>query len=303
MRKSEKNKNKIKSNGGDAVFNVVVNTILILSLIIVLYPLYFVVIASFSDPFLVNSGEVLFIPKGISADCYRYIFNDHRIWLGYMNTIIYTVFGTALGLSITLLAAYALSRQDLVGRGIIMKFFVFTMFFSGGLIPTYLVVKGLHLTNTPFVMIILGCTSVFNIIIAKTFFETTIPKELLEASFIDGCTNEKFFFRIALPLSKSIVAVIGLFYMVDQWNSFFRALIYLSNQKLYPLQIILRDILISGQTIQNDVSDPDAAVELMRISQQIQYGVIIVASLPILMIYPFLQRYFVKGIMIGSIKG
>ncbi|WZL79270.1 carbohydrate ABC transporter permease [Eubacteriales bacterium mix99] len=293
----------IKDNRSDFYFNIVVNCMLILALTIVLYPLYFIVIASISDPNAVNNGQVLFLPKNIGFSCYKIIFRDRDIWQGYRNTIFYTVFGTLLGLSVSLPAAYSLSRSDLIGRGWIMKYFVLTMFFGGGLIPTYLVVKSLHLTNTPFVMMILGSVSVYNIIVAKTFFESTIPKELLEAASIDGCPNGKFFFRIVLPLSKPIVAVVTLTYAISHWNSFFNGLIYLSNQSLYPLQLVLREILISSQLVQGENVDPDSIVELMRVAGTIKYGVIIVSSLPVLIIYPFLQKYFTKGIMIGSIKG
>lgn len=298
-----KKKQKIKNSFSDTVFNIVVNTLMLFALFIVLYPLYFIAISSVSDPVAVTLGETLLLPKGISFDCYTAIFKDSRILSGYSNTILYTVCGTVIGVMATILAGYSLSRNDLVGRNAIMKIFVFTMYFSGGLIPTYMIVKNIGLTNTPFVMMILGSVSVFNIIITRTFFQSTVPKELLEAAFIDGCGNGIFFFKIALPLSKSIVAVISLYYAVGHWNAFFNALIYLNEQKLYPLQLILREILFQNQTAQMDNADPDAIAQLMKVAATIKYGVIIVSSLPVLVLYPFLQKYFVKGVMIGSIKG
>jgi putative aldouronate transport system permease protein len=201
------------------------------------------------------------------------------------------------------MAGYAFSRKDLVGRKPLMLIYIFTMYFGGGLIPTYLVVKNLRLVNSPLVIIILGMVSVYNVIITRSYFESNIPNELLEAAFIDGCSNQMFFFKIALPLSQAITAVITLYYAVGQWNGFFNALIYLSDQKYFPLQLILRDILIRSQILQVDVTDLEAVALYQRIAETVKYGVIIVASVPVLILYPFLQRYFIKGVMIGSIKG
>lgn len=294
---------KQRSPLSDRMFDLTVNGILLIVLLIVLYPLYFVVLASISDPNAVNSGQTLLIPRGVSLISYEKIFDDRRIWTGYRNTAVYAVCGTLFGLIVTLLAGYSLSRRDMVGRLVIMKFLVFTMFFSGGLIPTYMVVRGLNLVNTPFVMIILGSVSVFNIIIARTFFQATIPNELLEAAFIDGCSNSRFFISFVIPISKAIIAVIALYYAVFHWNSFFNGLIYLNSQNLYPLQLVLRDILIQNQMMQSDNVDPDSVAAMLRLAATIKYGVIIVSSLPVLIAYPFLQKYFVMGIMIGSIKG
>ena len=297
-------KHRIKRTRFDLVFDIVVTTLLVLAGLSVLYPLYFVVIASVSDPAAVTSGQALLYPVGINFKSYEMIFEDRRIWSGYGNTIFYTFFGTLFGLFVTIPAGYALSRRDFVGRGIVLKAMVFTMYFQGGLIPTYLVVQSLHLINTRYVLIIMGSFTVFNLIISRTFFETTIPIELQEAAEIDGCTTPRFFFSIVLPLSKAIVAVIALYYAVGPWNSFFNALIYVSEERLYPLQLILRDLLLSSQTLMADgMSDPETIRELETIALSIKYGIIIVASVPVLVLYPFLQKYFVKGVMIGSIKG
>lgn len=289
--------------GSDTVFDVVVNGLVFLLTAIVFYPLFFVVIASFSDPNLVSAGKVILLPKGVSLSGYQYILQDRRIWVGYRNTLIYTFFGTLLGLFITLPGGYALSRVDMIGRGLIMKIMVFTKYFSGGLIPTYLLIKRLHLIDTPFILIILGSFSVFNLILARTFFVNTLPLELQEAAEVDGCTIPQYFFMVVLPLSSAITAILALYYAVGHWNSFFSALIYINKAGLYPLQLILRDILILGQTIQADITDAETLEEMQKISKAIKYGVIIVSSLPVMIMYPFIQKYFVKGVMIGSIKG
>ncbi|QNK57902.1 carbohydrate ABC transporter permease [Paenibacillus sp. PAMC21692] len=294
-----------RESKSDILFNIIVTAIALVALLVTFYPLYFITIASISSPEDILSAKVIFKPSGVDFSAYQFIFEDERIWKGYANTILYTVCGTLFGVGVTTLAGYALSRQDLAGRGWLMKVMVFTMFFNGGLIPTYMVVKELNLLNTPFVLMILGSVWVYNIIISKTFFEQTIPKELLEAAFIDGCGNFRFFMSVVLPVSKSVIAVIALFYAVGHWNSYFNALIYVTERKLYPLQLILRDILVQGQTLPapSDASELEALAEKQRIAEVIKYGVVIVSSLPLLVIYPFLQRFFVKGVMIGSVKG
>ena len=287
----------------DKIFDWVIVVLAVCILFTVLYPLYFIVIASISEPDAVNSGQVLLFPVSPGIHGYRYIINDNRIWLGYRNTIIYTVCGTLIGLITTLPGAYALSRQDLRGRGIIMKLLVFTMFFQGGVIPSYMLIRNLQLINTPFVLMIVGSFTVFNLIIARTYFRENIPNELLEAAMIDGCGTLRFFISVVLPISQAIVGVIALFYTVGHWNSFFPALLYVHNQRLYPLQLILRDILLGSQALETSGADLNEIRDLMRIAESIKYGIIIVSSLPVLVAYPFLQRYFVKGVMIGSIKG
>lgn len=298
----------INSNNSpsDRVFNFLVHSLLIFMLIIVAYPLYFVIIASISNPDMVNSGKVLFLPKGVSIDGYKLIFNDSRIWTGYRNTIFYCTGFTAISVTLSLLTGYSLSKRDLVGRRVINLFFVLTMYFNGGLIPTYLLVKSLNLINKPYTLWILGALSIFNVIIARTNFETSIPSELNDAASIDGCNQAQFFVRVVLPLSKPLISVLALYAIVSQWNSYFNAMIYLNETKYNPLQLVLRDILIANKTLQDSVAninDVKAQYERENLAQMIQYGVIIVASAPLLIIYPFIQRYFVQGIMIGSVKG
>lgn len=301
--KQRKARGRIRLQKSDIVFNIVVYGIVLILTLMILYPLYFVVIASISNPDYVASGQVLFWPKDISTDGYAYILRDRRIGLGYYNTGRYTLFGTLIALFITIPAGYALSRKDMLGRNLIMRLVMFTKFFGGGLIPTYLVVKKLHLVDTPFVLMILGSFSVFNLILCRTFFVNTLPDELQEAAEVDGCSVTRFFLAIVLPISKPIIAIMVLYYAVGHWNAFFNALIYVNDQKLYPLQLILRDILILGQSLNADITDPEMLREMQNIAQTIKYGVIIVSSLPVLIMYPFIQKYFVTGIMVGSVKG
>jgi putative aldouronate transport system permease protein len=298
-----KNKRMTRKSKEDKVFDIINFFLVAIILLLVVYPLYFIVIASISDPNMIYEGKVWLLPKELTLEGYQRIFGDSKIWLGYKNSIIYTVVGTIVNVSFTLMAAYALSRKDLYGRNVIMFLFLMTMFFSGGLIPTYLVVKNLGLLNTMWALILPKAVAVWNVIVAKTFFESSIPNELLEAARIDGCSDVKFFWKIVLPLSKPIVAVMVLFYAVGHWNSYFDALIYLNNENLYPLQLIFRNILIQNQASTMMISDLDSLAAKQRVSELIKYGVIIVASIPLLIVYPFVQKYFVKGVMIGGIKG
>ena len=297
MRKSN------RQSAFDIGFDVVSTLLLIIALLIVLYPLYFVLIASISDANSISLGKVILLPKNIDFVGYRRILQDNRIMNGYVNSILYTVASTVIGTMTTILAGYSFSRTDLVGRKALMMVYVFTMYLSGGLIPTYLVVKDVGLLGSPWAVILMGAISVYNIIIARSFFSSSIPVDLYEAAQLDGCSNGRFFISIVVPLSKSIIAVIALYYAVAQWNGYFNALIYLSKQNQYPLQMVLREILLSSQSVQADVTDVDAIQEMQRIAATIKYGVIVVASLPMLMLYPFIQKYFVKGVMIGSVKG
>lgn len=272
--------------------------------IVVLYPIVYIISASVSSSTAVNSGEMWLWPVDFSWEGYRRVLQNQDIWTGYRNTLFYAVVGTAINLTLTIPCAYALSRKDFSGRNSIMLFIVFTMFFSGGLIPSYLLIRDLGMLNTVWALMIPKAVAVFNIIVTRTFFQSTIPRELEEASEIDGCSNFRLFVWIVLPLSAPIIAVMALFYGVMHWNSFFDALIYLQNRQLYPLQLILREILVL-----NEVSDEmmfgtaeDHAAQA-RIADVIKYAVIIVSTLPIIFVYPLLQRYFVKGVMIGSLKG
>lgn len=285
----------------DKIYYAVSYIVLILIFIIVAYPLYFVIIASVSEPSAVYNGEVILGIKGLNFRGYKTILDSATIWTGYRNSLLYMGIGTALNLIITLPAAYALSRKNLIGRKVIMFMFALTMFFKGGLVPTYLLVRKMHLYDTFWIMILINAMSVYNLIIAKTFFQTTVSQELIDAAKIDGCDETRCFISIILPVSKAIIAVIGLFYAVGHWNSYFNALIYLQKQELFPLQLVLKNILLKANAIISLMpqTSRDAIEEQQKIAQSLKYGVIIVASLPILILYPFVQKYFVQGVMIG----
>jgi putative aldouronate transport system permease protein len=298
--------NRLIKSKDDRMIDAVIYTLSSLILLLVAYPLIYILSASVSDPRMVTLGEVFLLPKGFTLEGYQKILEYKPIWIGYRNTLFYTIAGTLINLAVTLTCAYALSRRDLVGRNFFILLFTFTMFFSGGLIPTYLVVKKLYLTNTVWALLLPNAASMWNIIIARTYFMNTIPTELKEAAFIDGCSNTRLFFNIVLPLSKPIIAVLTLFYAVGHWNAFFQALIYLSDMKLYPLQLFLRNILIMDQMADMMGMDADAMEQVMRrleLKESMKFGIIVVSSLPVLMLYPFMQKYFVKGVMIGAIKG
>ncbi|WP_159881517.1 carbohydrate ABC transporter permease [Paenibacillus puerhi] len=286
----------------DILFDVTNYTILIGFALLIIYPLYFIAIASFSDPNKVNSGGVWLFPQGITFEGYKRIFSDGAIWMGYRNSILYAALSAVIGSILAIMAAYPLSRRDFYGGPIFMTFFTITLFFNGGLIPTYLLVRDLGLVNTIWSVVLISAVDAFVIIVARTFFQG-LPEEIREAANIDGCTNLRYIWSFVLPLSKPIIAVLVLFAVVRQWNGFFDALIYLDDSDKYPLQLILRNILIQNQPSGNLVDDLQTALEKQRIVSLIKYGVIIVAALPLLILYPFLQRFFVQGVFIGSVKG
>jgi len=297
------NQRGIKDRGGDRIFNIVNYTILLLFLLAVAYPLIYVVSASLSDPRAVISGKMWLWPVDITFEGYKAVFRNPKIVTGFRNSLFYTVSGTIISVILTLLAAYPLSRRDLKGRGIIMGLFLFTMLFNGGLIPTYLTVRSLGIINTPFAMILPAALSVYQVIITRTFFQTTIPDELLEAAHLDGSSDFRFVRDNVIPLSMPIIAVNALLYAVGQWNSFFNALIYLTNQSLFPLQLILREILIQNQMDMTNFGDVAQQMQRQNLQDLLKYALIVVASLPVLIIYPFVQKHFVRGVMIGSLKG
>ena len=290
-------------NADDVIFDVINYILLSLVLLIIIYPLYFIIIASISSPLEVLNGNVIFLPKGITLDAFRLIFKDKDILTGYRNTILYTVIGTFINIMMTIFAAYPLSRKDWVGRKFFTFILVLTMFFSGGLIPSYILITKLGIYNTVWAMLIPGAVILWNVIITRTYFSSSIPDSLPEAAFIDGCSNLKLLFRIILPLSKPVLAVMVLFYGVSHWNSFFSALIYLNNRKLFPLQLILREILVQNKFSEDMLVEEESILKRQLVAESIKYGLIIIASAPFIAIYPLIQKYFVKGIMVGSIKG
>lgn len=292
----------LRKNAGasDWVFSICVWALMALVIIAVAYPLYFVLVASFSDPADVAMGRTLLGPVDIYLDGYREIFHYQRIWTAYGNTIFYTVAGTLLHLVLTIPIAYVLSRRNLMLGGFLSGYLLVTMFFSGGTIPLYMALRSYGLLDTRAVLIVSGCISVYNIIIARTFFATSVPPELIEASHIDGATELQCFIRIVLPISTTIIAVIGLYSAVSYWNAYKPGLMYIRNQALVPLQVVLRELLLVNNDI---VVTSESMEELLRRQEQIRYGIIVVSTLPIMLLYPCLQRFFAKGVMLGAIKG
>lgn len=293
---------RVRRQGRDVVFDAILYCICTVLLLIILYPLWFIVIASFSDPSAVAGGHVWVWPVGFTLDGYDELLKQPKVWLGYRNTIAYTVAGTLIGLAVNIPAAYALSRKDLWGRKGLMGLYVFTMFFSGGLIPIFLTVQQAGLYNTFWVLVLPFSVSAYNIIVARTFFETSLPPDLWDAAQIDGCGNLRFFFTMALPLSKAVISVIALWTAVGQWNSYFNALIYIRDENLYPLQLIMRNILITNQNFAA-LGTGEAAMIAMRRANLVRYAMIIIATVPIMCVYPFIQKYFDQGVMIGAVKG
>ena len=297
---------KRRKRGSDLAFDTVVVIILVVLLLITAYPILFILIASISDPVAVSLGEVILWPKEITLEGYRKIMEYDQLWVGYRNTIIYSIIHTIFAVSFRMLAGYAMSRKDLVGKGAITVFFVITMFFGGGLIPTYLTLDTLHLTGKPLVVLLFGTVNVGNIIVCRTFIQSTIPEELYEAACMDGCSHTSYFLKVVLPLSKAIIVIFVLFAAVSQWNTWYSHMIYLNEESQMPLQMVLRDILVKQTTLSEVVgtggNEADIASQSL-VAETMKYASIVVSTLPIMCVYPFLQKYFVKGIMVGSVKG
>ncbi len=281
-----------------------VNTVLLcLVLVLTLYPLYFMLIASFSSIQAIYAGKVILLPSEPTLKGYHKIFSDSSIWQGYLNAVVYTVAGTAVNVILTVPLAFILSRREMPGCGILMKLFVFTMYFYGGIIPTYLVVKQVGILDSMWSLILPTAIATYNMIIARSFFMNSIPEELKEAAFLDGCGYTRFFIHVALPLSGAIIAIMVLFYGATHWNDYFNAMIYLNTPSKFPLQMVLRNILISNQMVSSMGEDATTVAESTQLIDLLKYGCVIVSSIPMLVIYPFIQKYFVKGVMIGAVKG
>ena len=285
----------------DQVINIVFHVIAVLMIIAVIYPLWFVIIASFSNPADVASGEVWIWPKEWNLAGYQELFKQPSLWRSYLNTILYTISGTIVALVVNIPAGYAMSRMDLYGRKWINYFYLIPMFFGGGLIPTYIVIQAFGLYDNPLVMILPFSVSTYNIIVTRTFFRSNLPQELWEAAQIDGCGTFRYFIQFAVPLSKAILAVVGLWTAVGLWNQWFNALIYLQNEAYVPLQLFLRRILIANQSLLGAATGT-MAQELRQLSDMMKYGSIVISTLPIMCLYPFLQKYFNQGAMVGSVK-
>jgi len=298
---------KIGLTRQDKVFHAVNHFLWVIVFVVILYPLYLIIISSVSDPFAVLRGEVILLPVGFSLAGYRALLQFTQLWRSYANSIFYTVTGTMISVVITLMGAYATSRP-FPGKGIVNFFIIFTMFFSGGLIPTFLMMGNIGLHDNPLILIIMGAVSVWNLMVARAFINITIPNELYEASVLDGATHIQYFTRIVMPLSGTIVAVLCVYYGVARWNDFFTGMIYIRTQSLLPLQTVMRSILATLTVVDNDLiaamSDHHADIaEAMRMAEIAKYCIIVVSTVPAVVLYVFMQKYFVKGVMIGSIKG
>jgi putative aldouronate transport system permease protein len=293
--------NLYKFDKGSNIFFYTINTfILLLLAFIVLYPLYFIIIASISDPDAVLAGKVFLYPVSITLSGFSKILEKANVWKGYLNTIIYTILTVVISLLVTIPAGWALSRKNLLFRKAFMIYFIIPMFFGGGLIPFYNVMSSLHLVNTIWAIILPSVLSVWNLFMTKTFFESSIPNSLIEAAKIDGAGHFRTFITVVVPLAKPIIAVMALYYAIGQWNSYFNAMIFLQNEKLYPLQLVLKEILIATESTVG--GSGETILEQYRLATQIKYVSVIVSSIPVLMLYPFVQKYFEQGVMIGSLK-
>ncbi|MBE5866573.1 MAG: carbohydrate ABC transporter permease [Lachnospiraceae bacterium] len=292
-----------KKKSGEKVFDYTVNIILIIVAVVCIYPLWYVLIASFSSPTAIASGEVILWPKGFTLDGYTRVIENKNIWIGYRNSILYTIAGTAVDFLIQIPVAYALSRKSLPGHRIIMALFVFTMYFSGGIIPKYLLLNSLHMINSPIALIIPSCVNVFNIIIAKSFFEGSVPDSLYDAARIDGCGYTRFFARIVLPLSPALLAIIALYCIQRHWNVFLDAEMYMIDSKYYTLQQVIRNITAKLDANLMEVMEGTELMRMMQEKQLLKYSVVVVSVVPLVIIYPFVQKFFVRGVMVGAVKG
>lgn len=301
--KRKANTNNVGIPREDKIMYGIIYVVIIALLVTVIYPLVYILSSSFSSGQAVTSGKVLLWPVDFSTTGYDIIFNYKLIWTGYANTIFYTVVGTAFNVVLTIMAAYPLSRRDFYGKNFYMTLFMIIMFFSGGMIPNYILMTKLNLTNTRWAIILSGGISVTNMIIMRTYFQNSIPYDLFEAARIDGITDWGYLFKIVLPLSRAIMAVIVLYYAVAHWNSYFNAMLYLRDRDLYPLQMVLRDILNANKVDLSQITDADLLAQMTGAADLIKYALIVVSTVPILCVYPFVQKYFEKGVMIGSVKG
>ncbi len=295
--------NRIKERGFDLVFDITIKVLAVLIILVVMYPLVYVVSASFSNPLSITRGDVWLLPKRFTLEAYRSVFGNSKILTGYKNTVMITSAATAINLIMTTLCAYPLSRRDFWGRNFFTIIITFTMFFSAGMIPNYLLIRNLDLIDNRWSLILPGAISVYNMLIMRNYFQNSVPEEIIEAATIDGCGNVQTLVRVVLPLSKSIYAVLVIFYAVSHWNSYFDAMVYLSSEDKYPLQLILRQLLLESTQIKDDMGLSQTIAEASLAYVSLQYAIIVVSSLPLIIVYPFMQKYFTKGIMVGAVKG
>ena len=287
----------------DKIYYTIIHIVLGILLLTIIYPLIYIVSSSFSSPTAVSAGRVILWPVDLSLEGYKAVFENKDVLTGYGNTILYTVLGTLINVCFTMIAAYPLASKKLPGKSFFMFLFTFTMIFNGGMIPTYILIRDLHMIDTIWALIIPGAISVYNLMIARTFVQSSIPQELYEAAELDGCSDTRYFFSMVLPLSKAIIAVLVLFYAIGHWNAYFNAFLYLNDRGKFPLQLILREILIANSINSSQIVDPEIAAAKQGMAELLKYSLILVSTVPVMCLYPFVQKYFVKGVMIGSVKG
>lgn len=293
----------IARSKGDKILDSFIIAVLVILGIISLYPIYYVIIASVSNPHYISTGQVVFAPRGLNVMAYEKLLNNREIWVGYRNSIFYTVFGTAINLAVTLPCAYALSRKSLPGRRFFSLMFIFTMYFSGGMVPSYILLNTLHMLNTPWALLLPGAVSVFDLIVARSFFESSIPEAVFESARIDGSSITRFFFQIALPLSPAMIAVLALLYALIHWNSYFNAMIYIQNPKIQTLQVIIKNITAKLDPTLIETMTSDEIARQVQEQQLLKFAVVVVSFVPLFLAYPFIQRFFIRGVMIGAVKG
>lgn len=291
----------VKESVGDHIFNIINTIVMLIVCLVILYPLWYVIVASFTDPSITNSGAFLIWPIDFYMGGYEEAFDYPLLWSGYWNNIVYTVVGVVVSLVCTIPCAYSLSRYDMAGRRPLMFLFTFTMFFSGGMVPLYLTIQDLELYNTLWALVLPMAVSVYNLIVCRSFFESSLPIELLEAAKLDGCSDFGFFFKIAIPLSSTIIAVMVLFYATAMWNVYFNAIMFLRDESKMPLQVVLRNLVLANQV--SSTSSGAELAERSRLANQLKYVVVTLAAFPLIIVYPFVQKYFAKGVMIGAVKG
>lgn len=296
-------RSKRRMSKDDRIYYTIVHIILVLLLIMIIYPLIYIVSSSFSSPTAVSAGRVILWPVDLSLEGYQAVFENKDVLSGYANTILYTILGTLINVIFTMFAAYPLASKKLPGKKFFMYLFTFTMIFNGGMIPTYILIRDLHMIDTIWALVIPGAISVYNLMIARTFVQSSIPQELYEAAELDGCSDARYFFSMVLPLSKAIIAVLVLFYAIGHWNAYFNAFLYLNDRAKFPLQLILREILIANSINNAQIVDPEIAAAKQGMAELLKYSLILVSTVPVMCLYPFVQKYFVKGVMIGSVKG
>lgn len=294
----------IRETRSDKLYGVFSHIIILLVMVVLVYPIWAVVVASFSDPTELYKSSFHFWPETVTLDSYKLVFRDDSFLTGIWNSVKYTAVGTFINVILNICAAYPLSKRNFKGQSLLMKLFTFTMFFSGGIVPTYILINKMHLIDSFWVMILPSAIGTFNVILMRTYFQTNIPQELEDAASVDGCTNFKFLIRIALPLSIPIIVVVALYYGVGHWNDYFTAMMYLTKRQLYPLQLVLREILLENEAGKMlNVATDAAYAERMMSRMGLKYAVIVISTIPILVIYPFVQKFFSKGVMVGAVKG